>query len=84
MKFTFVIILVLSSGVALAKDVKNFNKVLIDDVQKDIKTDNDQTFKKDNSPMRNPASAEVENEEAASPDNSQFEKKVNQLGNTKW
>jgi hypothetical protein len=84
MKFAFVIILVLSSGLALAKDVKDFNKVLIDDVQNDIENDNDQIFKKDNSPMRGPASVEVENEEVVPQEDSKIEKKVNQLGNTKW
>ncbi len=84
MKFTFVIILVLSSGLAFAKDVKDFNKVLIDDVQNDIENDNDQKFKKDNSPMRGPASVEADNEEAAPQEDSKIEKKVNQFGNTKW
>ena len=82
MKLALMMILAVVTSVALAKDVKDFNQALMDDVKKDLATDNDQNFKKDNSPMRGPASVEVE--EAVAPENSKLEKKEIQFGNSKW
>ena len=82
MKLALMMILVVGTSVALATDVKDFNQALMDDVKKDLATDNDQNFKKDNSPMRGPASVEVE--EAVAPENSKLEKKERQFGNSKW
>ena len=82
MKLALMMILAVGTSVALAKDVKDFNQALMDDVKKDLATDNDQNLKKDNSPMRGPASVEVE--EAVAPENSKLEKKERQFGNSKW
>ncbi len=82
MKLALMMIFALGTSMALAKDVKDFNKALMDGVKKDLATDNDQNFKKDNSPMRGPASVEVE--EAVAPENSKVEKKERQIGNSKW
>jgi hypothetical protein len=82
MKLALMMIFALGTSVAFAKDVKDFNKALMDGVKKDLATDNDQNLKKDNSPMRGPASVEVE--EAVAPENSKVEKKERQFGNSKW
>jgi hypothetical protein len=58
MKFTLMMILLLGSSLAFAKDVNGFSKALNEDVKKDIETDNVQALQKDNSPMRKPASVE--------------------------
>ena len=81
MKFALAMMVVLGSTMTFAKDVKDFNKVLIEDVQKDIETNNDQTLKTNNSPMRGPASV-VEEENV--PVIKEDLKINNNLGNTKW
>jgi len=45
MKITFLIFWVFTSALVMAKEVKDFNKVLMDGVQKDIRTDNDHSLK---------------------------------------
>lgn len=86
MKFTLMMVLVLGTSVAFAKhDVTGFNKALMDDVQKDLKTDNDQNLKSDNSPMRGPASVETEaDEEVVIQEDSKTDKKDRQIGANKW
>lgn len=80
MKIT-ILTLVLMTTTAFAKEeVKQFNKVLMDDVQKDVKAENNFAMKK--SPMRGPAS--VEAVEPVMEDNSKLEKKERQLGTSKW
>jgi hypothetical protein len=81
MKFALAMMVVLGSTMTFAKDVKDFNKVLIEDVQKAIETNNDQTLKTNNSPMRGPASV-VEEENV--PVIKEDLKINNNLGNTKW
>ena len=82
MKFTLFMVITFGTSLGFAKDAKDFNKALIDDVQKDLMTDNDQNLKSDNAPMRGPAS--VENQEAVIREDSKIEKKERQLGNSKW
>ncbi|MBA2406195.1 MAG: hypothetical protein H0V66_15575 [Bdellovibrionales bacterium] len=85
MKFMLMMILVLASFAATAKNVKDFNKTLIQDVQKDLNTDNDQTLKKNNAPMRGPASVnEAEVTDQTIQEDSKINKKDRQLGNSKW
>lgn len=85
MKLTLMMVLVLGTSVALAKnDVNEFNKALMDDVQHDLKTDNDQNLKSDNSPMRGPASVETEPEETVIKEDSKTDKKDRQFGANKW
>jgi hypothetical protein len=84
MKFSLICVLALFSVNGFAKDVKDFNKVLMEDVQKDINTDNDQALKARGSRMRGPASVE----EYAAPveqEDNKFEKRnVRQTGSQKW
>lgn len=79
MKLAVLIILGLISFAAMASDVNHFNKILIQDVQHAINTDNDQAFKKKTAPMRAPASSENVQEDV------KFEKRnVRQTGMEKW
>ncbi len=86
MKFSLTLLFVLASGLAMGKDVKDFNKVLMDDVQKDINTDNDQALKTREAVTRAPAS--VEEEDSVSADETKeldkIEKNFKQLGSKNW
>jgi len=86
MKLALTIILVLGSSVAVAQDqeMKNFNKILIQEVQDDLAADNVQSFKKNNAPMRGPASVRIETIDKSNKENSKIEKKEKQIGNAKW
>jgi len=87
MKFSLTLLFVLASGLAMGKDVKDFNKVLMEDVQKDINTDNDQALKTREAVTRAPASVEEE-EDSKSVDESKeldkIEKNFKQLGSKNW
>ena len=84
MKFPIVTLVLLLSSLAQAKSVKDFNKVLIQDVQKDLATDNDQRLKTREVPMRAPASV-VETAEDGKSENERVEKgNVRQTGMQKW
>ena len=80
MKFILVTGLFLSSF-AFAKDVKNFNKTLLENVKTDIQNQNDQDLKTKPHRARGPASVEVEK---TFPEESLLEKKERQLGSKKW
>lgn len=82
MKLLFIFVLVTFAAQVLAKDVKDFNQALIQDVQEDIKSENDFDFKSDKAPMRGPASVggELEIEEPKT----KVESKDRQLGADKW
>lgn len=82
MKFSLLALLILSSTAVLAKEVKDFNKVLIENVQKDIQNENVESFKSPTS--RAPASVEVEHENANVQDEGKIEKNFRQLGAHKW
>lgn len=86
MKFSLTLLFVLASGLAMGKDVKDFNKVLMDDVQKDINSDNDKALKTREAVMRAPAS--VEEEDSMSVDETKeldkIEKNFKQLGSKNW
>jgi len=86
MKFIMLMVLALTSSMAFARNVNDFNKVLIDDVRKDITTDNDQALKKDkNAPMRGPASVEeTGNTKQIIHNETEIKKNDRQLGNHKW
>lgn len=84
MKLAFTLVLVLGTTVAVAQEMKQFNKVLIQEVNHDLATGNDQNLKKSNAPMRGPASVEVEAETKNYQENSKIEKKERQFGNSKW
>lgn len=83
MKSAFLMFLGLSAFGAFAQDVEKFNKVLVEDVQKSIQTDNDQALKSKDVILRGPASVDVESEPAIEKDN-KFEKNLNQFGSQRW
>lgn len=81
---TLLFCLALISVHAFAKsEVKNFNDVLIQNVQSDIQNDNDQQFRK-RSVGRGPASVESEPEGRYIEQEKKIDKNVRQIGNQKW
>ena len=75
--------LILGLNMAQAKEVRNFNKVLIENVQSDLKTQNDDQFKK--KVGRAPASIESEvNENRIKEDNKIDKMNIRQIGSSKW
>lgn len=82
MKFAIIALLTLTALAASAKDVRDFNKVLVQDVQKSIQTDNDQDLKSKEAVLRGPASVEEESEQAIEEENKI--EKSKQLGTQKW
>ena len=82
MKFALMIMLILGSSIAASKDVTDFSKALNDDVRKDIETDNDQTLKTNNLPMRKPASVEAIETDIKEED--KIEKNFKQIGGRNW
>lgn len=81
MKFTLVFSLFLISTLAYSNEVKNFNKVLVESVKKDIRNDNAEELKATAS--RAPASVETEVENEIQ-EESKIDKNVRQLGTNKW
>jgi hypothetical protein len=83
--FSVLMMLCSFSVLALEKkdEVKSFNKVLLDDVQKDIAGENDFAFKKDQGPMRGPASVS-EPMIPATKEEKKFDKQHRQLGPSTW
>ena len=81
MKYTIVLTLAITSAVAWAEPVKNFNKVLIQDVQKQITKDDD-SFKSKKS-SRTPASVS-DVEVAPMEEPSKIDKNVRQIGPNRW
>jgi hypothetical protein len=79
--FIIFAIMALTSQVQ-AKDVKDFNKELIQDVQNDFNNHNDFNLKANKAPMRGPASVggELEIEEPKS----KVQIKDKQIGPNKW
>jgi hypothetical protein len=83
MKYSIIGILALISVSAFARDVKDFNKALIADVQKDINTDNDQALKSRTS--RGPASVVEDVSQPVEQEENKFEKRnIRQTGSQKW
>ena len=83
MKILILVGAVVLSAAGYAKDINDFNKILIQDVQHDIHTDNDQRLKKQAAPMRGPAS--VDEVVKDSREDVKFEKSnVRQIGIEKW
>jgi hypothetical protein len=82
MKLLFFFVLVTFSVQVLAKDVKDFNQALIQDVQEDIRSENDFDLKSDKTPMRGPAS--VGGELKIEKPKTKVESKDRQLGADKW
>ncbi len=85
MKLTLITCLLGLSTLAIAKDVKDFNKVLIEGVQKEIKTDNDQGLRSKQSIGRGPASIQ----ESVVPEKdikeeSKIDKNFRQIGSKNW
>lgn len=83
MKYSIITILALFSLSALARDVKDFNKILIEDVQKDISSDNDQALKSRS--FRGPASVVEDVSHPVEQEDNKFEKRnIRQTGSQKW
>lgn len=80
MKFTIAFAIVVTTTTAWAGPVKDFNKVLIQDVQNQI-TKDDESFKT-KAATRAPASVEVEVVPMEEP--SKIDKNVRQIGPNKW
>lgn len=79
MKFLVIFLITLMPFAALSKDVKDFNKVLIENVQKDIQKNNDEEFKAKQEIKRAPASVD-EKVEGPTPKT----EKINQVSLPKW
>jgi putative lipoic acid-binding regulatory protein len=86
MKFTFLILLTCFSTQILGKTVQDFNKALIEDVQKDIKQDNDYDLKTKESITRSPASVESVEESRSEEieEESKIDKSFRQIGSKNW
>lgn len=82
MKFTLLAIVILASTSVMAKEVRNFNKLLMEEVQKDIRNDNAEDLKTKTSATRGPAS--VSTEVGPTQDESKIDKTVRQTGSRKW
>lgn len=82
MKVMIVLLLGLLCLPAIAANVNDFNKALIDDVKKDIETDNDADLKVQESPKREPASVDTVDVEIEQPEPKVD--KLRQLGTPKW
>lgn len=80
MKFTIAFAIVVMATTAWAGPVKDFNKVLIQDVQKQISKD-DESFKT-RAATRAPASVEVEVAPTEEP--TKIDKNVRQIGPNNW
>ena len=80
MKFAMITILCVMSATTWAKREVDFNKALLNDVEKEIKKD-DEYFKKPAS--RGPASVEVEAERNIQ-ETPKIDKNVRQIGPNKW
>lgn len=74
--------LTLSLGL-FASDVSKFNDVLVKGVQKDLKDQNEDSFKS-NKPMRAPASVESHPADLPQDEKKQNKSNVKQLGPTNW
>lgn len=83
MKITLFALLTLFTTSVMAKEVENFNKVLMDEVKNDIRKDNADYLKTKASATRGPASVSTENE-GPMEEQSKIDKTVRQIGANKW
>ena len=82
MKYAIILIILNFTFSAFAKEVRDFNKVLIQNVQKDIRNNNDEQFKA--KPVsRGPASVEA-NENTIQEDKKIDKMNIRQIGPNKW
>ena len=85
MKCLFLVALMGLSAIVMAKDVKDFNKVLIEGVSKDIRTDNDQALKSKESRTRGTASVqETIVPEKDIKEETKIDKNFRQIGSKNW
>jgi hypothetical protein len=83
MKYLLLFSFVLSP--AFAKDkLSDFNQKLMENFDKDIKTDNDLSLKKDRGPSRGPASVTPEQDLQHTDVDKKIDKSVRQTGHTDW
>lgn len=84
MKTIIALSLVLFSSLTSAKEMRDFNKILINGVQKDLDTQNDQRFKTKEA-RRGPASVEADVEGSQIEETQKVEKSnFRQIGPNKW
>jgi hypothetical protein len=83
MKYLLLFSLVASS--AFAKDkLTDFNQKLLENFDKDIKTDNDLSLKKDRGPARGPASVAPEEDLQNVQEEKKIDRSVRQTGHKDW
>ena len=83
MKYLLLISMVMTP--AFAKDkLTDFNQKLMENFEKDIKSDNDLSLKKDRGPARGPASVAPEQDSQHLDVDKKIDKSVRQTGHTDW
>jgi uncharacterized protein with NRDE domain len=80
MKLFFILIIITSFVWAKKDEVRDFNKLLLEDVQKDIETDNAEDLKVKEGASRAPASIAPDVQEVPETKTD----KLKQLGSSKW
>jgi len=80
MKLFFILIIITSFVYAKKDEVRDFNKLLLEDVQKDIETDNAEDLKVKEGASRAPASIGSDVQEVPETKTD----KLKQLGSSKW
>jgi len=80
MKLFFILIIITSFVWAKKDEVRDFNKLLLEDVQKDIESDNAEDLKIKEGASRAPASIEPVSQEVPETKTD----KLKQLGPSKW
>ncbi len=79
----FLILVIFISTLALADEIKDFNKVLLQGVRKDIKNENNDSFKRP--AARGPASVQEADIEPHIEEDKKIDKmNIKQLGSSKW
>jgi hypothetical protein len=85
MKLTILFFILVLTSVALADSVKDFNKHLIEEVQKDLASENDQSFKSKEAVQRGPASVDKKTQQLPVKDDAEkIEKNYRQIGSQRW
>lgn len=80
----FVILLFVSSSVFAKDTLNDFNKKLMENFDKDIKSDNDFAVKKDRGPARGPASVAPEADPQNITEEKKLDKSIRQTGHRAW
>jgi hypothetical protein len=85
MKSLFVLFLMMMSTLSWGKELNDFNHSLLEGVQKDISSDNDQTLRKKHTIGRGPASVAPDQEGSQIYEVQKVDKmNIRQIGPNKW